>query len=62
MATKKRTYKCLICGWEGTTPQEINSMEPGNEGIYKVCPECYWSGEVHTNALIMNLEIYSYAE
>jgi len=62
MDMKKKTYECLICGWKGNNPLEVEVMTVGEEGTYKVCPECYWSGEVVTEALIVNLEIYTFDE
>jgi hypothetical protein len=54
-----RTYECLICGWYGNNPIDVEVMTPGDEGIYKVCPECYDNKTIPTEALIMNLEIYT---
>jgi hypothetical protein len=62
MAMKKRTYECLICGWYGTNPIDAEVMTPGDEGIYKVCHECYDNKTIPTEALILNLEIYSIEE
>lgn len=62
MATKKRTYECLICGWYGNNPKEVEVMTPGEEGTYKVCPECYENKSIPTEALILNLEIYTFDE
>lgn len=64
MATKKRIYKCNICGWEGNNPREVEYIEFGwlDAGTYVVCPECYTNKTISTEALIMNLEIYSYLE
>lgn len=62
MDTKMRNYECLICGWYGTNPIDVEVMTPGDEGIYKVCPECYQNKTIPTEVLILNLEIYTYEE
>lgn len=57
---KQRMYKCNICNWEGTDPKETEVIEIGNEGVYKVCPKCFFDKNIPTMALVFNLDIYSY--
>lgn len=55
MKMQKRTYRCLLCGWEGT-PIEIWSKVYDDERLYKVCPECFRKG-LPIETLVLHLDI-----
>lgn len=58
MNMKKRVYECLLCKWIGDTPQNVSTYD----GTFKVCPVCSLNKDIPTEALILNLEVYTFDE
>lgn len=54
MKPKKRNFRCLLCGWEGTDPRDIETVD---DGWLKVCPVCSQNPDIPTDTLIHYLQI-----
>lgn len=54
-----RKFKCLLCGWEGTEPQNIEYIEFGSDSSdwFLVCPVCSEEHDIPTQTLVMYLDV-----